>query len=75
MEKVIVSQSVKEDFDKSDYYHKQMSRETAKRLMDGLLDGFYEYALQRGWTTAKSVSEYMEIDHAPIYTAAFLIVN
>lgn len=70
---VIVSQGVKDDFDKADYYRKQMNEETAMRLLGGDLRTFYEYALKRGWTTAKDVAEYVAKDHGPIYTAAFLI--
>lgn len=70
--KVIVSNSVAKDFDESDKYAKLISKEKALWLMRQLLDKWYEYALSRGWTQAKTVAEYVEKDHGPIYTAAFL---
>lgn len=70
---VRVSPLVEKDFQDSDFYMKQMSKETAHWLLEGFLDRFYQYAVKRGWTKAKSVSEYVEKDHGPIFTAAFLL--
>lgn len=71
MVKVRVSPLVEKDFQDSDFYLKQMSKDTAHWLLEGFLDRFYQYAVKRGWTKAKSVSEYVEKDHGPIFTAAF----
>ena len=72
MEKVIVSNSVANDFAAAKDYEKEINKETAHWLLSGYLDRFYEYALKRGWTKAKSIAEYVEKDHGPIYTAVFL---
>jgi len=70
-----VSKGVLEDFDKAEWYRKQIGFETACRLMGSLLDKWYAYALERGWTKAESVAEYANKDHGPFYTAAFLVAN
>ena len=72
---VTVSQGVADDFNKAEYYQKQISRSKAQYLMDGYLDRWYKYALERGWTEAKDIAEYVEKDHGPIYTAVFLILS
>ena len=70
---VEVSENVVDDFKQSDFYRRQMTRETAHWLLQQYLGKWYEYALKRGWTQQSTIADYVEHEHGAIYTAAFCL--
>lgn len=70
---VEVSENVVDDFKQSDFYRRQMTRETAHELFQQNLSKWYEYALKRGWTQQPTIADYVEHEHGAIYTAAFCL--
>lgn len=76
MADVIVSEGVVNAFNTAEKYSGKISKFEARNLMGAsTYNAWYEFAKNKGFTNAETLTDYIENDHDGVYTAVFLVAE